>query len=60
MQNQNDLVVFWQLTKGTAYGSICDGIQSLRCRSTDSSVKKEKLQILLIMILMENWIFFML
>ena len=42
MQNQNDLVVFWQLTKGTAYGSICDGIQSLRCRSTESSVKKKR------------------
>lgn len=38
MQNEKSQVIFWQLTKGTAYSSVCDGLDSIRQRA-DASKK---------------------
>ena len=32
IQNEHGVVLFWQLTKGTAYSSVCDGIEELKNR----------------------------
>ena len=45
VQNELGLVVFWQLTKGTAYGSIEDGIESLKSRIADDGCSLKMIMI---------------
>ena len=39
MQNERGQILFWQLTMGTAYASVCDGIELLKHRNLDKNVK---------------------